>query len=90
MCSAFETWKRYDPKRQQLIKLQINRVLGLDPFQNKRNADQAHKLKPWNMRILGRSFKLYIINLLFWSYLTLKYLIAAHNCNNFLVLIVYH
>mgnify|MGYP003874318585 FL=1 len=28
MCSAFETWKRYDPKRQQLIKLQINRVLG--------------------------------------------------------------
>ena len=28
MCSAFETWKRYDPKRQQLIKSQINRVLG--------------------------------------------------------------
>ena len=28
MCSAFETWKRYDPKRQKLIKVQINRVLG--------------------------------------------------------------
>ena len=28
MCSAFETWKRYDPKRQKLIESQINRVLG--------------------------------------------------------------
>jgi aminopeptidase N len=27
MCSAFETWKRYDPNRQKLIKSQINRVL---------------------------------------------------------------
>jgi aminopeptidase N len=27
MCSAFETWKRYDPKRQKLIKSQINKVL---------------------------------------------------------------
>jgi aminopeptidase N len=30
MCSAFETWKRYDPKRQKLIKSQINRVLGAE------------------------------------------------------------
>ena len=28
MCSAFETWKRYDPKRQKLIKSQIDRVLN--------------------------------------------------------------
>ena len=27
MCSAFETWKRYDPKRQNLIKSQINKIL---------------------------------------------------------------
>jgi aminopeptidase N len=27
MCSAFETWKRYDPKRQSLIKSQINKIL---------------------------------------------------------------
>ena len=28
MCSAFETWKRYDRKRQKLIKSQIDRVLN--------------------------------------------------------------
>ena len=27
MCSAFETWKRYDSNRQKLIKSQINKVL---------------------------------------------------------------
>ena len=30
MCSAFETWKRYDSKRQKLIKSQMNRVLGAE------------------------------------------------------------
>ena len=28
MCSAFETWTRYDPIRQNLIKSQINKILG--------------------------------------------------------------
>jgi aminopeptidase N len=28
MCSAFETWTRYDPTRQNLIKSQINKILG--------------------------------------------------------------
>ena len=27
MCSAFETWKRYDVNRQKLIKMQIDKIL---------------------------------------------------------------
>ncbi|MFQ6548316.1 aminopeptidase N [Aestuariibius sp. 2305UL40-4] len=28
--TAFETWKRYDPKRQDLIKAQLDRILGTE------------------------------------------------------------
>ncbi|MDF1802764.1 aminopeptidase N [Thalassovita sp.] len=30
MCSAFETWKRYDPARQSLIRSQLDRILAQD------------------------------------------------------------
>lgn len=28
MCSAFETWRRYDATRQDLIKSQLDRILA--------------------------------------------------------------
>ena len=30
MCSAFQTWKRYDPARQDLIKAQLERIAATD------------------------------------------------------------
>jgi len=30
MCSAFETWKRYDSDRQALIAAQLDRILAQD------------------------------------------------------------
>jgi aminopeptidase N len=30
MCSAFQTWKRYDPARQDLIKAQLERIASTD------------------------------------------------------------
>ncbi|MEL7282649.1 MAG: DUF3458 domain-containing protein, partial [Pseudomonadota bacterium] len=30
MCSAFETWQRYDPTRQALIAAELDRILALD------------------------------------------------------------
>jgi aminopeptidase N len=28
MCSAFETWRRFDPDRQALIRAQLERILA--------------------------------------------------------------
>ncbi|MBD3663621.1 aminopeptidase N [Sulfitobacter aestuariivivens] len=30
MCSAFQTWRRYDPDRQAIIKEQLDRILGTE------------------------------------------------------------
>ncbi|MEO0372179.1 MAG: aminopeptidase N C-terminal domain-containing protein, partial [Pseudomonadota bacterium] len=30
MCSAFETWKRYDADRQALIAAQLDRILSME------------------------------------------------------------